>query len=273
MTFDLHESDEVSSTNDVVRRAILDGAPEGFAVCARRQTGGYGRRGHSWMSPPGGLYISFLLEPSRRDCEVATLGMVAALAVCRSIESFASMKACCRVAVKWPNDVVVLTREGTVDAAGGFRKICGISTEKIGPKVCLGVGVNVLRPDLDPNTLVSGDLASGGSESLGRNLPVYLEDISEAGARASVPLVRDALLSELGFLYEEWQHGGFASIAHQVNERFALKDRKVVVSCGSGDAPRLRGIALGVGDDGALILSDSASHDLLHIYDGTVSLA
>lgn len=53
----------LSSTNDVLKaKARLD-APEWTAVLADTQTGGRGREGRVWASPPGGLYLSVVLRP------------------------------------------------------------------------------------------------------------------------------------------------------------------------------------------------------------------
>ena len=44
--------DEVDSTNTYAREHF-DDLPDGTLVVARRQTAGRGRRGRSWLSPPG----------------------------------------------------------------------------------------------------------------------------------------------------------------------------------------------------------------------------
>ena len=62
--FRLEQRLEVTSTNDVVKEAIRNDVSEGYAICAKRQTAGYGRRGHVWSSPEGGLYVSVLLRPA-----------------------------------------------------------------------------------------------------------------------------------------------------------------------------------------------------------------
>ena len=54
--------EEVSSTNDEVKRALEAGEPEGLVVRALAQVSGYGRQGRSWTSPEGGLYCSLLLR-------------------------------------------------------------------------------------------------------------------------------------------------------------------------------------------------------------------
>lgn len=61
--FEVTRFGEVDSTNEHIKRLIAQGAPEGTVVIAETQTGGYGRRGHAWSSPQGGLYLSVLLRP------------------------------------------------------------------------------------------------------------------------------------------------------------------------------------------------------------------
>ena len=79
--FRLREFDEVTSTNEVVKHALEEGEPEGLAVRARCQSGGYGRQGRTWASPEGGLYLSLLLRPHVPPAQLPTLSLVAGLAV------------------------------------------------------------------------------------------------------------------------------------------------------------------------------------------------
>ena len=123
----------VTSTMDVAREAALAGEPDGLAVLADAQTGGRGRRGRSWISPRGNLYVSVLLRP---EMPVATLGLfsfVASLALARALPPALERE---RVRLKWPNDVLV-------DGA----KIAGILLETCatpqGMALIIGMGVNI----------------------------------------------------------------------------------------------------------------------------------
>ena len=107
LAFRLRVLDEVTSTNDEVKRALEAGEPEGLAVSARRQTGGYGRQGRTWASPEGGLYLSLLLRPSVDAALLPTLSLVTALAVRRAVAGLLPAEAAESVLVKWPNDLVV----------------------------------------------------------------------------------------------------------------------------------------------------------------------
>jgi BirA family transcriptional regulator, biotin operon repressor / biotin---[acetyl-CoA-carboxylase] ligase len=129
--------DKVGSTNEEAKRLARGGAAEGTLVWAVEQTAGRGRRGNTWASPPGNLYLSLILRP---DCSVgraAQLGFVAALAVGDALGAIAGGLE--GLSCKWPNDVLV---EG--------RKIAGILLEselgegEIPEFVILGVGINLV---------------------------------------------------------------------------------------------------------------------------------
>lgn len=102
--FRIRSYGEVTSTNDLVKRAIDAGAPEGEAVCARVQTAGYGRQGRSWSSPAGGLYLSVLLRPDVPPAQLPTLSLVVGIAVRRALIRLTGSD---DIQLKWPNDVVL----------------------------------------------------------------------------------------------------------------------------------------------------------------------
>ena len=53
----------VDSTNNACKKLAAEGAPDGTVVMTGLQTAGRGRRGRTFISPPGGLYFSILLRP------------------------------------------------------------------------------------------------------------------------------------------------------------------------------------------------------------------
>lgn len=123
--------EEVSSTNDYIKQYLNGG--EDIVVCARRQTGGKGTKGRSFLSGEGGVYLSalrfFSAFPAR---DAFYLMQHAAVAVCCTAESFGADPA-----VKWPNDVLV-----------GGKKIAGILIENTFSNgevknSVVGIGLNV----------------------------------------------------------------------------------------------------------------------------------
>lgn len=120
--------ERVTSTNDVARGLAEVGATEGTAVLALEQTRGRGRRGRTWLSPRGGLYLSIVLRPSLPDPRVALLGYAVAVGAAVALESVTGVL----VRLKWPNDLMV-----------GAGKVGGILTETWGTVAIAGIGINV----------------------------------------------------------------------------------------------------------------------------------
>jgi BirA family biotin operon repressor/biotin-[acetyl-CoA-carboxylase] ligase len=125
----------LDSTNDAAKRLADQRCMHGTVVWADEQTGGHGRFGRPWHSPPGNLLVSVVLRPSTPAPRVAELGFVAAVAVAACVAE--SLPRDGGVGLKWPNDV-------QVDGA----KIAGILPEarSVGAVlswVVLGVGLNL----------------------------------------------------------------------------------------------------------------------------------
>ncbi len=125
--------EEVGSTNTVMKEWAGQGAPAGSVILAERQTGGRGRLGRSFVSPPGGLYLSYLMRPRLSPEGVGGLTAWTAVAVRRALGR------CCGFLpeIKWVND---LEWQG--------RKLCGILCESLLrggalESVVLGIGINV----------------------------------------------------------------------------------------------------------------------------------
>ena len=76
---------ELDSTNNRLKVLASQGAPHGTVLIADRQTGGRGRMGRSFLSPPGvGIYMSILLRPKCAPQELMHLTCAVAAAMCRA---------------------------------------------------------------------------------------------------------------------------------------------------------------------------------------------
>lgn len=124
----------IDSTNEEAKRRALEGAPNGSVFISEEQTGGKGRLGRSFLSPPGtGMWFTVLLRPGALPVQVSATTLLAGLAVSGAVRDVTG----CAAALKWPNDVVA-----------GTRKLCGILTEMSAEMdrvefVAVGIGVNV----------------------------------------------------------------------------------------------------------------------------------
>lgn len=137
---------ELSSTMDQAKALARSSAvAPGTVVIAERQTQGRGRLGRSFVSPPGGLYLTLILEPPGPAENGWQVGFAAALAARRAIQAVGGPD----VEFDWPNDLVF-----------GERKLAGILLELLTftpeegrrPLLLLGIGIN-LGPDpraIDP---------------------------------------------------------------------------------------------------------------------------
>ena len=146
----------VDSTNTYAKAQAALGAPHGSVYVTGRQTGGRGRRGRTFVSPPGGVYLSVLLRPQREAAELLWLTAAVAVAIRRAIRD------CCpaEIGIKWTNDLVI-----------GKRKVCGILTESSfrpdgAPDwVIVGIGVNVSQTAADFSPDVAGMATSLRAEA------------------------------------------------------------------------------------------------------------
>lgn len=118
---------ETGSTNDDVAALAREGAAEGLWLRAERQSSGRGRQGRTWLSPPGNLYASTIVQLRVDDPPAPTLALVAAVALHQVLVTHVPT-----VRIKWPNDLLV-------DGA----KLAGILLEREGDAVIAGFGVNL----------------------------------------------------------------------------------------------------------------------------------
>ena len=220
--------DEAGSTNDEARARAAAGAPEGTVVWALRQQAGRGRRGRSWVSPPGNLYLSVVLRPACPARHVAQLSFVAALAVVDLVDGPLPGRARC----KWPNDILV-------DGA----KVAGILLESaLGACgrvdwVVLGIGVNLASHPGIAGPVPSTSLAAAG------------------GAPALAP--EDALpllLAALARRRQDWQAQGFGAVRRAWLARAHGLGGPVTVENGGR---RRAGVFAGLDADGALVLAQA----------------
>jgi len=131
----VHHYRTVVSTNSVCWELAARCESEGTVVIADEQTGGRGRSGRSWHSPPGlGVWASILLAPGVPPGRVAPLSIVTAISAAEALGDSTGVRA----GIKWPNDIV----------AGG-RKLGGVlveSGETVGDPIetaVVGIGIDV----------------------------------------------------------------------------------------------------------------------------------
>jgi BirA family biotin operon repressor/biotin-[acetyl-CoA-carboxylase] ligase len=173
--------DEIDSTNAEARRRAEVGQTGPVWITASRQTAGRGRRGRTWISPPGNLYASLLLTEAAPVEHWPELSFVAALALHDTVVEVApDLKT--RLAIKWPNDLVL---------AGA--KFAGILIEGENGAVAVGIGINC------------------ADHPAGMDYPAT--DLAAAGAPVSPAALFGALSVKMIGRIAQWNSGeGFSTI-------------------------------------------------------------
>jgi BirA family transcriptional regulator, biotin operon repressor / biotin---[acetyl-CoA-carboxylase] ligase len=217
--------DTTDSTNAEALRLIRAGSAAPFVVMAECQTGGRGRRGRTWVSPPAqNIYYSLALKISDDPRRLSGLSLVVGLAILHALRRAGVVRA----GLKWPNDIY----------AHG-KKIAGILLELHGDPadechVIIGVGVNV-------------NMALGAVDI---DQP-WTSVREQTGFLAS----RDELtrfISESLFHYlNSHASEGFASLRSEWEANDIWRGKSCTLSAGS---QQIKGIVTGVDEQGALRL-------------------
>jgi BirA family biotin operon repressor/biotin-[acetyl-CoA-carboxylase] ligase len=236
-----HEAlDDVDSTNTVAMERGRAGDPGRLWITARRQLGGRGRRGRVWVSEAGNLYASLLLVDPAPIEALSSLPMAVALALHRAIVSELPW-AGDRIAIKWPNDVLI-----------DERKVSGIliETENLGDgrqAVVIGCGVNIAhRPDN----------------------PLYPTiTLAEAGSTASPETLFAHLMREMAGVLDLWDRGqGIAAVVSGWKQSVHGLGRQITVNFPDRS---ISGTFSAIEDDGLLQLR-LPNGELMRIASGDV---
>lgn len=122
-------------------------------VQAHQMGGGRGRLGNQWVAESGNLYLSLILGPDIDATMRSGLSYASALAVRNT--AIACGVAADRLALKWPNDVLM---DG--------QKLSGILLEVERDRLVIGIGVNVQNPPEGRASLRTGQSVDGVRDRL-----------------------------------------------------------------------------------------------------------
>lgn len=225
--------DQIPSTNVALRDLALAGAEEGTVVLAEAQIAGRGRMGSAWFSPPGlNLYVSVLFRPPLALTAVPVFSFIASLAL-----TDAAWSTGLPAAIKWPNDILVEGHKVAgclVDVAGTGGRV---------DHVILGAGINLNVPSYALcATLGDAGKAAGSMSEL-----------------AGHPVDRNVFTATFLNALERWltvyRTDGPRAVLAAWRTRDALSGQEVDVR---GEGASYHGRALGIGDDGYLLVEDAA---------------
>ncbi|HEY6863597.1 MAG TPA: biotin--[acetyl-CoA-carboxylase] ligase [Burkholderiales bacterium] len=229
--------DECASTSSVLLERAARGAAHGSVVACEHQSAGRGRRGNPWVSARGGsLAFSLLWRFGRPPAALPGLSLAVAVMVARALER----EGVAGVRLKWPNDLLL-----------GDGKLGGILVE------------------------LSGDAAGASAAVIGVGLNVHLD--AEARARIGQPAadlaqcaaplpsrtgLLAALLESLAEGLSRFAREGFAPFRDEWQRRHAWQGRRVALA--SSGRRVVEGEALGVAEDGALVLRSPDGVERFH---------
>ncbi|WP_299358725.1 biotin--[acetyl-CoA-carboxylase] ligase [uncultured Paracoccus sp.] len=236
-----HVLDEVDSTNAVAMRMAPTLAGPAW-IMARTQTAGRGRRGRAWLMPQGNLAATFIFTPEAPADRVAQLSFVAAVALHDTLRQVVGPTQ--RLAIKWPNDVLL-----------NDRKVAGILLESVGAgqrvrAVAIGVGVNLAAAP-DPGLLQDATVPPGSVHA-------------ETGVVITPDDCLDLLAQGFDRWLAAWQTHGFTSVRAAWLARAARLGQTITARCGpSTHAGRFDDID----DTGALIMTTPAGRQVISAAD------
>jgi BirA family biotin operon repressor/biotin-[acetyl-CoA-carboxylase] ligase len=125
---------EADSTNAEATRRALAGERGPLWVLADRQTTGRGRSGRTWVSEPGNLYASLLIEATCPPNKAGQLSLVAGVATIDAIRRAGLLGPALRL--KWPNDILI----GTAKAGGILVESSAQGEDRF---AVIGIGLNL----------------------------------------------------------------------------------------------------------------------------------
>lgn len=233
---------KLESTNKTAMEYALNHAPHGSIITAQEQTGGHGRRGKSWFSPVGGLWLSIILQKPFPLRNAPELTLLASVALRRALISVAGAQP----TIKWPNDLLL---DG--------KKVSGILAEiradgEWVEHAVVGIGINTNIPD----SAFPGDLKHLATSVL-----------KQTGQSVSHLQLTARLLEEFEELFENLLIGkGFASVSDEWRLASSTLGTLIRVQTPNGV---LTGTAEQIDNQGVLFIRQS-SGELIQIHSGEV---
>ncbi|WP_110669255.1 biotin--[acetyl-CoA-carboxylase] ligase [Salinicola halophilus] len=208
----LFVEDVVDSTNTFLRERFRQGAGHGEVCLAESQTAGRGRRGKSWSTRWGqSLIFSLGWRFEGGVASLEGLSLAVGVKLAELVEALGA-----EVALKWPNDLLLLVDDEQRKLAGILLEVTG---DVEGPcEVVIGIGLNV-------------GLSDAGRHAAGQPAGA-LSDVLTPPSRNR--LVAD-LITALVDLLPEFERQGFGAWQAAWNRRHAYAGQDVRIHDNSGD--------------------------------------
>lgn len=213
----------IDSTHKWAVRSAPSLAGEKLLITADFQTGGVGRKGHPWISPPNQNLLATLVFPIEGNLPLHNLAQLLAFSAITVLKklTFAPL-------FKWPNDLLL-----------NYKKVAGVMVEIKSPLIIASIGLNVNMP------APALSLIDQSATSL----------LVEKGPQ-DLSSLKDSLLTEFHSDLTLFQQEGFAPFFPSFSSHLAYLNTPVTIN-------NIRGHITGLHPDGRLILQTQEGSLLL----------
>ncbi len=249
----VHWVPQTGSTNADIRPVAMENPDTPQVLFTDEQTAGRGRRQRTWtMRSGGGIMVSFYVPWT--DAETAhAVNTAVAVSVVDAIAEVAGAG----VTLKWPNDVVVQSADGSA------RKLAGILAEILTSGatvhgVIAGLGLNVSWP-------IAADIQAAPDELGGA---IALDDLVDG--QVDRESLAAAIVSHVDVRLSALADKGVPDLHARYHEHSSTIGRRVRVEQVSG---AMEGTALALDPTGALIIDVEGQQqpvlagDVIHLRD------
>ncbi|MBB3191750.1 biotin--[acetyl-CoA-carboxylase] ligase [Halomonas cerina] len=213
----LFVEETLPSSNAFLRERFSQGAGHGEVCLVEQQSAGKGRRGRTWVTPWGRtLMVSVGWRVESGVAALEGLSLAIGVVLARVLEGHGV-----RPWLKWPNDVLLETREDGLGKLAGI--LVEISGDAAGPcEVVVGMGINV-------------DLPSAFRDGIDQPVAA-VHDQAPALSRNRLAV---ELLEQLLPLMATFEQQGFGAWQLAWNERHAYAGQEVDVLRGGDREPAI----------------------------------
>jgi len=201
-------------------------------VISEKQTHGRGRLDRKWVSPSGGIWLSLILHPEFEVSSSTLFPLITSLALAIAIEKILKIKP----KLKWPNDVTINDKK-----VAGILVDASLESGKIDYLV-VGVGINF---KINP----------GGVEKMIKNTADYygITTLVKKNENTNPRKLVQRFLLELEKLYQISLTKDPKYIIQEWTKRSSTIGKSISIKLPD---EMLRGKALIIDDDGALVISN-----------------
>ena len=220
--------DSTDSTQTQALKMANESQKNGAVIIAGKQTGGKGRAGRKWVSPPGGIWISVIIKPKLDISKITLFPIASSLALSFSIEKIFKINP----ELKWPNDITLKGKK-----LAGMIVDASIESNRI-ENLVLGAGINF-------------DVNSKNIEKSLKETPNFYGVASLTKYRKKLKPIQlvQSFLFELEKIYDLLDQGKIKKITSDWTERSSTIGKKIEINTING---KKIGTAIKIDEEGAL---------------------